>query len=231
MTQSFSAVFFDMDGTFVNTEPQWLLAERELMAEYGHSWTVDDQRHCLGGPLTKVGKYMWELAGHKETPEFFHHELVRRTIAHFESGIEFMPGAFELLLELKSKNVLVGLVTASPAPLLNATLASLDKQYFDVTISSADVANVKPHPEAYLLAAQRIGVDILDSLILEDSLTGINAGIASGAAVLAIPHIVEVAQTGRVRVIKTLDGVTVASLNDLYIPRTSMDHNSLEAGA
>jgi HAD superfamily hydrolase (TIGR01509 family) len=219
MTQSFSAVFFDMDGTFVNTEPHWLSAERELMAEYGHPWTVEDQQYCLGGPLTKVGKYMWELAGEKESPELFHHELVRRTIAYFDSGIDFMPGAHELLLELKSENVLVGLVTASPAPLLSATLKSMDVQYFDVTISSADVKNVKPDPEAYLLAAQKIGVDITQTLILEDSLTGIAAGIASGASVIAIPHIVKVPEVGRVRVISSLAGVDVASLKDLYIPK------------
>jgi HAD superfamily hydrolase (TIGR01509 family) len=219
MTLPFSAVFFDMDGTFVNTEPHWLIAETELMAQFGHPWTVADQQFCLGGPLTKVGKYMWELAGQKESPDYFHHELVRRTIAHFDSGIEFMPGALELLLELKSHNVPVGLVTASPAPLLSATLQSLDEQYFDVTVSSADVKKVKPDPEGYILAANRIGVDINDTLILEDSLTGIAAGIASGAAVIAIPHIVEVPEQGRVRVISSLEGMTVDSLINLYVPK------------
>ena len=79
----FEAVFFDMDGTFVNSEPHWLAGETELMAEYGHAWTKADQQYCLGGPLSKVGRYMWELAGEKESPEWFHHELVRRTLTHF----------------------------------------------------------------------------------------------------------------------------------------------------
>ena len=220
MSHSFTAVFFDMDGTFVNTEPQWLLAETQLMAEYGHIWTVEDQQYCLGGPLSKVGKYMWELSGKQESPDFFHHECVRRTIAHFHSGIEFMPGSLELLLELKDKKIPVGLVTASPAPLLNATLNALDHQYFDVTISSADVTNVKPHPEAYLLAAHKLGVDITETLVLEDSLTGINAGIESGASVLAIPHLVDVTERGRVRVIQSLKGITEQSLRTLYVPKS-----------
>ena len=54
--QRFEAIFFDMDGTLVDTEPYWLAAETELMERYGYTWTLDDQKNCLGGPLPRVGQ-------------------------------------------------------------------------------------------------------------------------------------------------------------------------------
>ena len=50
-----AAVLFDMDGTLVDSEGLWLEAEQVVMAWLGGTWTDDDQAHCLGGPLERVG--------------------------------------------------------------------------------------------------------------------------------------------------------------------------------
>ena len=65
------AVLFDMDGTLINSEPYWLIAEKELMLRYGHVWTDADQAYCIGGPLPKVGAYMSTLADGAEDALFF----------------------------------------------------------------------------------------------------------------------------------------------------------------
>jgi len=54
----FDAVFFDMDGLMVDSEPEWLKSESEITAAYGYQWTAQDQVACLGGPLSRVGQYM-----------------------------------------------------------------------------------------------------------------------------------------------------------------------------
>jgi HAD superfamily hydrolase (TIGR01509 family) len=214
--KAFEAIFFDMDGTFVNSEPHWLAAETELMAEFGHQWVLEDQQFCLGGPLTKVGKYMYEIAGRVQTPEWFRDELVKRTLVHMRTSVEFMPGALELLFELKALGIPVGLVTASPAEMMEATLSAMEENYFDVAISGDDVAITKPDPEGYILAAERLGVNIENSIILEDSLTGISAGIASGAFVVAIPHIIEAKSGVRMKVIKSLSDIHVSDLEEMF---------------
>lgn len=217
----FEAVFFDMDGTFVNSEPHWLAGETELMAEYGHAWTKADQQYCLGGPLSKVGRYMWELAGEKESPEWFHHELVRRTLAHFHESIEYMPGALELLQELVTAGVPCGLVTASPAIMMDATLSCMDKNIFDTAVSGDDVVKTKPDPSAYILAAKNLGVDITRSIVIEDSLTGIAAGKAAGAFVLAVPTMVTATAEDRIVIKSGLAGMTMSDLVDMYIEEES----------
>ena len=54
----FQAVLFDMDGLFINSEPDWHAAELEMMRAHGYDWTPEDQLKCLGGPLQRVTEYM-----------------------------------------------------------------------------------------------------------------------------------------------------------------------------
>jgi len=216
--QNFQAVFFDMDGTLVDTEPYWLESETELMARYGYAWTSDDQRHCLGGPLPRVGRYMHELA-QAETPEFFESELVTLVASKFSGALHFMPGARELLDEVRLLGIPLGLVSASPRVLVDSTLSNIGSDVFAVSISSNDVGKSKPDPESYLLAANHLNVDISQSLILEDSLTGISAARASGAWVLAIPHIVSVNRDPRTRVVDSLVDLSLAEISSLFNER------------
>ena len=207
-----------MDGTLVDTEPYWLQSETELMAQYGYVWTPDDQRHCLGGPLPRVGQYMHELA-QAETPEFFESELVALVTSKFSGALNFMPGAHELLDEIRHLGIPLGLVSASPRVLVDATLSNIGSDVFAVSVSSNDVEKSKPDPESYLTAASQLNVDISKSLILEDSLTGISSAQASGAWVLAIPHIVEVEAGPRTRVVDSLVDLSLAEISSLFTDR------------
>ena len=208
-----------MDGTLVDTEPFWLEAETELMALYGYSWTPDDQRNCLGGPLPRVGRYMQERAG-VQTPEYFTAELVRRVTAKFSEGLTFMPGAIDFLRSVAITGLPIGLVSASPRELVDATVNALPKNIFTVTISSDEVVNSKPDPEPYIKAAYLVQRPIHHSLILEDSKTGITSAQSSGAWVLAIPHIVDIQEDERTMVVKSLVGLDFREVDDLYRKRS-----------
>jgi HAD superfamily hydrolase (TIGR01509 family) len=214
MENFFSAVFFDMDGLFANSEPLWLEGETELMARYGHAWTHDDQIHCLGGPLTRVGEYMFSLAK-VESPQFFTKEVVEITVAKLSAGTELMPGAQELARALKAAGVPIAMVSASPRNIVNAVLSGVDHD-FATTISSDDVKETKPAPEGYLKAAAFFGVDIKNCLIFEDSLTGVAAATSSGAFLIAVPHFVTVKESPRVRVIKSLEELDIDVLSKYY---------------
>jgi len=200
----FSAILFDMDGTLVDTEPLWLVSESELMHEYGYSWTSQDQANCLGGPLDRVGEYMYELAGKVESPEFFRDSLIARMAEKLHKGAVLMDGAAELLQICEEFDIPVALVSASPRVLVDAVLKNLPSHRFKVSVSSDDVKNTKPDPEGYLKSVNMLGVDINKCLILEDSLTGVNAAEASGGFVVAIPHLVPIEESARVRVVETV---------------------------
>jgi len=203
-TNFYSAVFFDMDGLLVDSEPLWLETETELMSEFGYQWSALDQASSLGGPLDRVGNYMSDLIGGKRDGHWLMLEMIDRMIEKFRGDLPFMPGAIDLINDLKANGVELSLVSASPRSLVDAVLANFTESPFVRSISSNDVKISKPDPEGYLLAASSGGHEISNCLVLEDSLTGVTAATASGAWVLAVPHIVPIEKIGRVDVTESL---------------------------
>jgi HAD superfamily hydrolase (TIGR01509 family) len=215
MSNFFDAVFFDMDGLMVDSEPEWLLSEIEVTAPYGYTWLEQDQVACLGGPLSKVGQYMFEKCGKVESPQFFTQQLIDTQVARMRGNTPTMPGAIELVRELQSRGIKTALVSASPRNIVDAVLDNLGHDLFPFSISSDDVENTKPHPEAYLTAATLSGSDIANCLVFEDSLTGMSAAIASGAHLIGVPHLVTIDESPRVRVIKSLEQLSYLKLKEL----------------
>lgn len=216
MNTFFAAVLFDMDGTLVDTEPMWLASETELMLRFGYRWTKEDQAHCLGGPLDRVGEYMYKLAPNQQSPEWFTQTLIALTESHLRSGASLMEGAQELMSLCEELSLPMALVSASPRVLVNAVLENLQGHQFAISISSDDVTNVKPDPEGYLQAATFLNVPIEDCLILEDSATGVAAASASGGLVIAIPHLVPITPRHRVRVVSSVAELDRTFLQNLY---------------
>jgi HAD superfamily hydrolase (TIGR01509 family) len=215
MSDFFEAVFFDMDGLMVDSEPQWFLSEKAVTAPFGYSWLEEDQLACLGGPLSKVGQYMFDKCGQQQSPQFFTQTLIDTQVARMRGDTPIMPGAIELVRELQSNGIKTGLVSASPRNIVDAVLDNLGHEFFPFSISSDDVIETKPHPEGYLKAATITGSDIANCLIFEDSLTGMSAAIASGAYLIGVPHLVSIAESERVRVIKSLEQLSFAKLTEL----------------
>ena len=200
----YSAVFFDMDGLLVDSEPLWLESETEMMAQYGYQWLETDQAACLGGPLDRVGNYMSGLIDGKRDGNSLMLEIIDRMVVKFKGDLPFMPGAIELIEDLRAHGVELTLVSASPRSLVDAALSNFEISPFTRSISSNDVKVSKPDPEGYLLAATSGGDEITNCLVLEDSLTGVTAAKASGAWVLAVPHLVPIEKNGRVDVTASL---------------------------
>jgi HAD superfamily hydrolase (TIGR01509 family) len=218
----YDAVFFDMDGLLINSEPLWHETEIEMMAQFGYQWLESDQAACLGGPLDRVGEYMSKLIGGKRDGNTLMLEMIDQMVQRFQGDLPLMPGALELIDDLKANGVELTLVSASPRSLVDAALSKLQKNPFVRSISSGDVKVSKPDPEGYLLAASSGGHDISNCLILEDSLTGVTAAKAAGAWVLAVPHLVPIEKRGRVDVTTSLANWSYQKLATKYAQDRSL---------
>jgi HAD superfamily hydrolase (TIGR01509 family) len=205
-----------MDGLLVDSEPEWLKSESEITAAYGYQWTSQDQVACLGGPLSRVGQYMHDKCNQAETPDFFTRKLVEVQSEKMRSHTPFMPGAYELVKDLQKNGVKTGLVSASPRIIVDAVLDNVGAELFPFSISSDDVERTKPHPDAYLKAAQLTNSAIENCLVFEDSLTGVGAATSSGAWLVAVPHLVHVDESERVRVIKSLEQLNFTKVQELF---------------
>ena len=215
-SQFFDAVFFDMDGLMVDSEPEWFKSETEVTAKFGYDWSEEDQIACLGGPLTRVGKYMHDKCEGAETPEYFTQTLIDTQALKMRGNTPTMPGALELVRELQSQGVKTGLVSASPRNIVDAVLDNLGHDLFPFSISSDDVERTKPNPDCYLKAAVMTDSDIQNCLVFEDSLTGMQAATSSGAYLIAVPHLVTIDESAKVRVISSLEQMSFAKLQNLF---------------
>ncbi len=215
-SQFFDAVFFDMDGLMVDSEPEWFKSETEVTAKFGYDWSEEDQIACLGGPLTRVGTYMHDKCKGAETPEYFTQTLIDTQALKMRGNTPTMPGALELVRELQSRGVKTGLVSASPRNIVDAVLDNLGHDLFPFSISSDDVEKTKPNPDCYLKAAVMTHSDIRNCLVFEDSLTGMQAATSSGAYLIAVPHLVTIGESAKVRVISSLEQMSFAKLQNLF---------------
>lgn len=100
-----------------------------------------------------------------------------------------MPGLYELLDRIELSGLPKGVATSSSRTFLSKILGQYELEpRFHMTLTAEDVTHGKPHPEIYLTAAKRLGVEPGEMLVLEDSQTGTNAAAAAGAVVLSVPH-------------------------------------------
>jgi HAD superfamily hydrolase (TIGR01509 family) len=160
---------------------------------------------------------MFDKCGQQNSPEYFTQTLIDTQVARMRGNTPTMPGAVELVRELQSQGVKTALVSASPRNIVDAVLDNLGHDLFPLSISADDVVKTKPDPEAYLKAAHMSGSNITNCLVFEDSLTGMNAAIASGAYLIGVPHLVSIEESARVRVIKSLEQLTFSKLTELKL--------------
>jgi len=212
---NFSAAFFDMDGLFLDSEPQWHQSQQEICARYSYSWDDDDQRICIGGPLSRVGDYISDICAHDMTGPEVVNELTEMMLVKLSTKAILMPGAFAAVERVR-RVMPVALVSASPRILMDAALTTLPEDFFQFTISADDVTRTKPFPDPYIEASKRMGFQPGSCVVFEDSLTGIASAKSAGCAVVAVPHYVDVALAPKVRVVTSLEDVSLDFLENFY---------------
>nr|WP_205325579.1 HAD family phosphatase [Glycomyces sp. YM15] len=210
------AVLFDMDGTLVDSERVWDTGIEELAVLLGGALDPAVRARMVGTNedasvvmlLESLGIPLIE-APHRQT------WLRTRMKELFAQGVDWKPGARELLLECRVAGVPTALVTSTPRELADVIIGLVGPEKFDLTICGDEVEQRKPDPEPYLAAATKLGVDIERCVVLEDSVSGVGSGLASGAVTLAIPSEVELPIDLDVPRLDTLEGIDLAYLRAL----------------
>ncbi|WP_309129201.1 HAD family phosphatase [Microbacterium sp.] len=211
-----SAVLWDMDGTLVDTEPYWMAAETELVASYGGNWTHDDALQLVGKGLIDSAEIL-RGRGVDMQPESIVQHLTDQVTARLRTdGVPFRPGARALLADLREKGVPTALVTMSMRRMALDVVELIDFTAFDLVVAGDDVSRPKPYADPYLQAAEQLGIEIADAVVIEDSVTGVTAGVASGAVTLGVPHILSLEDSGAHELWPTLEGRTASDLRDLH---------------
>ena len=182
------AVIFDLDGVLVDSEQVWDEVREELARERGGRWHERAQADMMGMSSTEWSRYMHDVIGLPEPPEEISDEVVRRMEARYSEHLPLIDGAVDAVRRLAG-SFRLGLASSSNRQVIDAVLAHAGlAAWFEVTVSSEEVARGKPAPDVFLEAARRLGVAPARCAAIEDSGNGIRAAHAAGMRVVAIPN-------------------------------------------
>ena len=180
------AVIFDMDGVLVDSQPYHFKADIDTMAEYG---VIKDQKfyESFAGTLTadrmRTLKEMFGLDVPVEEMTIKRENMILDIMG--KEDIKPVSGIPEFLRSIKEKGLTTAVASSSDYKLINLILDRLKiAQYFDSVTSGSDVKRGKPSPDVFLLAAERIGIEPSECLVVEDSENGVKAAKAAGMKAL-----------------------------------------------
>lgn len=211
-----AAVLWDMDGTLVDTEPYWIAAEHEIVAEHGGQWSEELAHQLVGNPLLVSARFILDNSPVTMSPEELVEELLRRVVFQVRDHIPWRPGAKELLFELVDLGVPCALVTMSWQSLAHAVTAALPDGVFAAVVTGDVVTHGKPHPEPYLVACAALDAAPGECVAIEDSATGVRSAVAAGVPTLAVPHVIALPDIDGAVHVASLEGMRVGELLRLF---------------
>ena len=180
------AVIFDMDGVLIDSQPYHFKADIDTMAEYG---VIKDQKfyEAFAGTLTdnrmRTLRDMFGLDVPAEELIEKREKMILDVMAN--EDIKPVSGIPELLRSIKALGLKTAVASSSGIELIELVLDRLGiAVYFDSITSGNDVKRGKPSPDIFLLAAERIGAEPSECLVVEDSENGVRAAKAAGMTAL-----------------------------------------------
>ena len=177
----FSAVLFDLDGVIVDTEGQYSLFWKQIGEEYMPGMP-DFALAIKGRTLTQIYDTYF--------PDAADRAAITERLNAFERQMDFpyIAGAREFLEALQAQGVPTAIVTSSNCDKMACLYARHPeiKNLVTAVLTAEDARRSKPAPDCYLAAAERLGADISNCIVFEDSPNGLAAGRASGAFVIGV---------------------------------------------
>ncbi|NLN92304.1 MAG: HAD-IA family hydrolase [Candidatus Hydrogenedens sp.] len=194
MTNNFSslrAVFFDFDGVILDTETMLFKSWCHVAESHGCSFPLKEWAANAGGyqyhlfdPITHIEKEAGITLNREEVND-------ERRAWFFEQAatLDPLPGIAEALKAVKSIGLPLAIVSSSNREWVESNLERLQLlSYFDTLCCGNEVEAVKPAPDVYELALERMGVQADQACTLEDSPQGIAAAVAADIYCIAVPN-------------------------------------------
>ena len=182
----FEAVLFDCDGVLVDSEPITNGVLREMLAELGWPMTVEECMRQFVGKAVKDERAIIEARTGRPLTEDWLAEFRQRRNVQLELRLQPVPGAVEAVAAVHT--ALDGRIACASGADRGKVELQLAKcgfaRWFDGRVFSGhEMPRSKPAPDVYLAAAAALGVDPARCLVVEDTVTGVTAGVAAGATV------------------------------------------------
>ena len=211
-----TSIIFDLDGLLADTERLHCMAYQDALRVYGAAVTDDEYAEHWVRSGRGITEWITDR-GLTLDPIALRAQKSRCYLDLLRSELRPMEGALDLLERLHGRKKLA-LASSSYPDAVEGVLAGLGiAHYFQVIVTGLDVAQVKPAPDIFLSAAQRLGAAASQCVILEDAEKGVIAATLAGIRCIAIPnhHTRHHDFSKATRVCSSLTEITLESLDTL----------------
>ena len=182
------AVVFDLDGLMVDSESLAEWAWSQVLAGYGHRLDEQTFRDVLGLRVADSARVIRDKFQLPITFEQAHAERDKLFLDAVPTRLRACPGLYPLLDELAARKLPLALATSGHRQYVNLALRTLGlEDRFRASATGDEVAQGKPAPDIYRLAAERLDISPARCLALEDSLLGAESALAAGMACAVVP--------------------------------------------
>lgn len=211
------ACIFDLDGVIVDTARYHYLAWKRLAKELGVDLTLEDNEKLKGVSRMRSLEIILELGG-ISLSDIEKERLANKKNTWFVDYIERMapeeiyPGVKSLMEGMRKQGLKLALASSSKNAKTVIQLLHIHDE-FDAIVDGTMITHTKPHPEIFLMAAERLGVEPASCVVFEDAEAGIEAAIAAGMKCVGVgsPTLLKDAN----RIVSTTSDFKIAELNQL----------------
>ena len=187
---SIRGVALDMDGLLFDTEGLYWEVGDQVLQRRGHLFSKTLQQRMMGRVGVAALQQMVDFHDLQESAETLLEESDELYAGMLEKGVPPMEGVNEWIALLKSRQIPFGLATSSRRKYVDVLFETIPwRDDLAFTLTGDDVTRGKPDPQMYLLAAERLGIEAAQMMVLEDSGNGCSAAVAAGAYTVAIPSV------------------------------------------
>ncbi|MBR2273747.1 MAG: HAD family phosphatase [Alphaproteobacteria bacterium] len=179
-------VIWDFDGVIADSEKVWIKNRQEsLNIKFNLNWDFKTANKYLGGMSDKTKKQVLDNMGYHTDDDFWNEQIKLDMTTMRQHGLDITPYIEELIKKLPKQCIATGGVLTKTKVKLEV-IGFWNKYFNENNVFTADmVKNGKPEPDLFLLAANKMGENINDCIIIEDSIAGITAAKRAGIDVIA----------------------------------------------
>ncbi len=183
------AIIFDMDGLMIDSERATYQCYVDVLKKLNLTMSEEFYKALLGKTLQTVTQAFYQQYGSSFPLDQVLNDVHDLLDKRFETqGVPIKKGLIALLSFLKENHYLTIIATSSTRNRVDRILEIAHlTQYFNDSICGDEVTHGKPDPEVFLKACEKLGVDVNEALVLEDSEAGIQAAYNAHIPVICIP--------------------------------------------
>lgn len=183
------AIIFDMDGLMIDSERITFECYQERLKDMNLTMDEEFYKTLLGKPIKGIYQRFYDVYGNDFPIQNVIQDVHQLMAERFETeGVPVKKGLVELLHYLKDNNYKTIVATSSNRDRVDKILAQAKiTEFFDDSICGDEVTKGKPNPEVFLKSCQKLGVNVDEAIVLEDSEAGIQASYDANIKVICIP--------------------------------------------